>query len=138
MQVGVSTPDFTNIRRYLHRAGGANGIDWLQWYRDATNCSALCRNSMLSGGLQYNPYPNTFAADPFYLKCLNGFNFSPLNGKRIQYVSQSGTMELDPELPEMNITDVKSCMRMIMSKLEKIIVPIFSVKNNLKLIEIKY
>ncbi len=51
---------------------------------------------MLPGGLAYVPAPNTFEADPFYLKCFDGFNFIPLNGKRIQHVSQIGTVHLDP------------------------------------------
>ncbi len=113
MQVGVSTPDFSDIRRYLYLAGGANEKDWLRFYRAATNCTTLCTKSMLPGGLGYGSAPNTFEADPFYLKCYDGFNFMPLNGKRIQYVSQIGTVDLDPELPQMNITDVKSCLRML-------------------------
>ena len=119
MQVRVSTPDFSDIRRYLNRAGGSNEKDWLRFYRDATNCTTLCTKSMLPGGLGYGPAPYTYGADPFYLKYFDGFNFIPLNGKRIQHVSQIGTVDLDPELPQMNITDVKSCLRMLIPIMPK-------------------
>lgn len=68
------------------------------------------------GGLGYEWYslPIYSGWDPHYLKCIEGTTSSctPLNGLRIQHVSQMGTVNIDPLLPQMNITDWRSCMRM--------------------------
>ena len=56
--------------------------------------------------------PHTWGCDPYYFKCYDGINYVPLNGRRIQYASQEHTMDIDPSLPIMNLTDIKACTRM--------------------------
>ncbi len=40
-------------------------------------------------------------AHPYYVRCFDSENATPLNGRRVQYASQQGTTEVDPALPQM-------------------------------------
>ena len=52
--------------------------------------------------------------DPHYAKCYDSNSPSPLNGIRFAFVSQIGTTNIDPSLPEMTpITNVSACMRTV-------------------------
>ncbi len=57
-----------------------------------------------------NMYPSQ-GADAYYLRCLDAVGSSPLNDRRIQFYSQESTMDIDPSLPRMNVTDWKTCLR---------------------------
>ncbi len=92
----------------MPRGGGKNGGDFQISQKGGGNCSSLCENAMRLMGLSIWP-----GSDPFYFKCFDGISNSPLNGRRIQYASQVGTLLIDPIIPQMNITDVKACHRMI-------------------------
>ena len=52
--------------------------------------------------------------DPHFAKCYDSNTPSPLNGTRLAFVSQVGTTDIDPSLPEMTpITNVSACLRMV-------------------------
>ena len=98
--------------RVLHRGGGGDGSDWMITAHGAQNCSRVCADVMQPGGMDNwgVGFPHTYGSDPYYLKCYDNQSTYPLNGIRIQFASQVGTLSLDPVLPRMNVTDWKSCM----------------------------
>ena len=49
---------------------------------------------------------------PHYFKCYDAVSPTPLNNRRIQMASQLNTNQVDPTLPQMNVTDWKACMSM--------------------------
>ncbi len=114
MQVGVSLIDTQN-KRVLLRGGGADIADHLTMRQAAENCSEICYYGMMFGGL-WNPWytlPNYIGNDiAHYLKCTEPSTAGPLNGMRLQHASQFNTLNLDPTVPKMNVTDSKACMRM--------------------------
>ena len=114
MQVGVSLvrPDST---RTLDRGGGADIRDSLSYWLAAENCTELCSYGMMFGGLYYSwyqlPIYNGYGI-PQYLKCTAASAAAPLNGLRLQHASQFNTMNLDPTVPQMNVTDWSACLCM--------------------------
>ena len=113
MQVGVALVDSQN-RRLVQRGGGADIRDSMASWIGAENCSELCYYGMMFGGLgdYWFSLPMYTGADPYYLKCIEASAGAPLNGLRLQHASQVNTVNLDPEVPMMNITDWKACLRM--------------------------
>ncbi len=112
MQVGVGTVAFYNAS--IVNRGGANIRNSLPYWLGAENCSELCYYGMLWSGLgnywyQLPLYDGGY--DPRYLKCIEASGAAPLNGLRLQHASQFNTLEVDPLVPQMNITDWKACMR---------------------------
>ena len=113
MQVGVGLIDPVP-RRLLDRGGGADIPDLPANYLAADNCSELCTMGMMFGGIGnywyllpvYDGYYT-----PHYLKCIEASASAPLNGLRIQHASQFNTLNLDPAVPQMNVTDWRACMR---------------------------
>ncbi len=98
----------------MHRGGGAQSGDALRDWRNALNCSRLCREGMQFGCLgNYPTCPNTNPSDPYYLRCWDLITPTPLNGIRTQFASQDATMEVDPTLIKMNVTDVAACLGML-------------------------
>ncbi len=116
IQVGVSKI-YSSWRR-LHRGGGADNNDFLAEWTDAENCSELCFYGMRFDGLTdfwYDTPPYNGDTDPYYLKCTQGTAATPANGLRIQTASQLNTWDIDPLVPQMNVTDWLACMRMVFS-----------------------
>ncbi len=110
-QGGVSVIHSAN--RIVHRGGGLVPGDWFVGNRGATNCSTLCKNVMLAGGLNGVGFPNTYGGDPHFVKCLDALGAAPLNGVRVQYASMESTTGVDPQLPQMTpVTNVLACLRM--------------------------
>ncbi len=82
----------------------------------AENCSELCYFGMMWGGLGnywYDLPDYTGLYTPYYMKCIEASAAAPLNGLRLQHASQFNTLNLDPAVPQMNITDWKTCLRML-------------------------
>ena len=96
----------------MYRGGGDDSTDWVTTYRDTTNCSEMCASVMIVDGLGAYP-PNPAAAyDPHYIKCYDAGSPMPLNGIRVAFVSQMGTTNVDPGLPQIfPITNITACMR---------------------------
>ncbi len=114
-QVGVGTIDPGN-KRMLERGGGADIKEEYPARGHASeNCSQLCKDGMTWGGLcnwwwslpDYSGY-----CLPHYFKCIEASAANPLNGLRIQFASQVSTLNIDPLIPQMNITDSFACLRM--------------------------
>ncbi len=98
----------------LRRGGGADGNDPLRFFTAAVNCTQLCYYGMRFDGMDdywYEVPPYDGLRDPYYLKCLVGASATPNNGLRMQTPSQTDTNQLDPLVPQMNITDWLACMR---------------------------
>ncbi len=115
MQVGVALVGLDNMRR-VQRGGGADIRDYLAGRLAADNCTELCYFGMMFGGLGYQWFqlPDYFGyGNPQYLKCRQASAAAPLNGLRLQHASQFSTLNLDPAVPQMNVTDWKACLRMI-------------------------
>ena len=53
--------------------------------------------------------------DPYayYAKCFNESYQRPGNRKRFAFLSQIGTFEIDPELPQMNEANKTTCRRIL-------------------------
>ncbi len=103
-------PDNTRLFRC---GGGADVRDSIANLYGAENCSELCSIGMTYGGLGdwwYNLPSYSGYHDPHYLKCKDEPRSFPLNGLRIQHASQMNTMNIDPLIPQMNITDSVACM----------------------------
>ena len=114
MQVGVGRIDPANWC-IIVRGGGADVRDYMASSLAAENCSELCSMGMNWGGLWYSWYLLSYYdqyRDPHYLKCIEASAAAPLNGLRLQHASQFNTMNLDPTVPTMNITDWSGCLRM--------------------------
>ena len=113
MQVGVSTVAPINYRIVV-RGGGADIRDHLEDLLAAENCSELCYYGMMWGGLSYSwwqlPVANGYWV-PHYLKCIEASAAAPLNGLRLQHASQFNTLNIDPAVPQMNVSDWRACMR---------------------------
>ena len=114
MQVGVSLvrPDTTRV---IDRGGGADIRDSLSYLLAAENCSQLCYFGMMFGGLWHRWYQLPLYDGygiPQYLKCTETSAAEPLNGLRLQLASQFNTLDLDPTVPQMNVTDWRACLRM--------------------------
>ena len=114
MQVGVGLVDPLN-RRIAERGGGADISDSIAQWLAAENCTELCYWGMMFGGLDsvwyYLPMYDGYS-DPHYLKCIEASTAAPLNGLRLQHVSQFNTPNIDPTIPKMNVTDWSACLRM--------------------------
>ncbi len=100
----------------MHRGGGADVPDDLSEAHEAKNCSILCYYAMTWGGLFWNAiflpqYDGYFDAQ--YFKCFETSSAAPRNGLRIQYPSQYNTFNIDPAVPEMNVTDWNACLCML-------------------------
>ena len=113
MKVGVAVVSPGNYRM-VSRGGGGDVRDYLADVHANENCSELCYYGMMFGGLNnwwYNLPNYDGYGTPHYLKCIEASAAAPLNGLRLQLASQYSTMGLDPAVPQMNVTDVKACMR---------------------------
>ncbi len=97
----------------LHRGGGADVRDFLSYLLAAENCSELCYYGMMFGGLGNYWYnlPDYSGYNPHYLKCIEASAAAPLNGLRLQLASQFNTLDLDPTITQMNVTDWRACLR---------------------------
>ena len=118
--MGVGLVDSSN-RRVVETGGGADVRDYLSDKLSAENCTELCYYGMMFGGLFYNWYnlPDYTGNNvPHYLKCIEASAAAPLNGLRLQHASQFSTLNLDPAVPMMNITDWKACLRMLLEFLD--------------------
>ena len=113
MQVGVSLVTPSN-KRLAARGGGADISDALSEWLAAENCTELCELGMMTGGLGswWYSLPYFSGYDSHYLKCIEESAAAPLNGLRLQHASQFNTVNLDPTVPQMNVTDWKACLRM--------------------------
>ncbi len=115
MQVGVALVD-PNNRRLVQRGGGADFRYQLADKLAGENCSEICYWGLMEGGLgafwwQLPLINGSFS--PYYLKCIEAAAAAPLNGLRLQHASQFNTMDLDPAVRQMNITDWSGCIRML-------------------------
>ena len=110
--MGVS--NIYSSSRTLVRGGGADNIEGHKVWSAADNCTEMCFYLMRFGGfaLWWYEAPNPGVRDPHYAKCFDASSSAPLNGLRIQTASQLNTMDLDPLLPQMNVTDWLSCLCM--------------------------
>ena len=101
----------------LHRGGaGIEGYEYIfGWQGLRENCSSFCSTEMLAGGLNNCGvgFPHTCGFDPYYLRCFEVPIEVLPNSRRLQYISQLDTIDLDPTLPIMNITDKAACMGII-------------------------
>ena len=114
MQVGVGRLRVDNLRIF-ERGGGADISDYPTNLLGAENCSELCYFGMMFGGLEHEWYSLPVYGndnDPYYLKCFEASAAAPLNGLRLQLPSQFSTLEVDPAVPEMNVSDTEACLRM--------------------------
>ena len=112
IKAGVSTQNTWQGGRIMYRGGGPDGTDYFITFDTKTNCETLCKSAMRVGFNSIcrdcgGPGP----ADPRYFKCWDANSPSPLNGIRLQFASQQGTDQLDPNLPVQNVTDWRVCMR---------------------------
>ncbi len=72
----------------------------------------MCSSVMQLGGAANPTVPNTLGEDPYYVRCYDAYNPNPLNGIRAAFVSQTGTTNIDPELPQVDsIYNVTACLR---------------------------
>ena len=95
--------------RIHHRGGSAPGDD-LMGFITATNCLQLC-----TSGMNWNSLgPVVDGRHPVYFKCFDAISPVPLNHRRVQHLSQLNTVNLDPTLPQMNVTDWRACMRILL------------------------
>ena len=110
--IGLFAP---NNKAEAHRGGGADVRDHLANLLAAENCTELCYMGMMFGGFNYWWYslPQYTGYNPKYLKCIEASAAAPLNGLRLQHASQFNTLNLDPAVPKMNVTDWKACMRIL-------------------------
>ncbi len=92
----------------FHRGGGNTTDDQLLEWVFASNCSEFCVQGMRFGGMDGCCGAGR---DPHYVRCFDAFNYVPINRKRMQFVSQESTMDIDPAVPKMNITHAAACMR---------------------------
>ena len=114
--------------RLMHRGGGSEAGDTMQNSAGASTCTQLCTYGM-GFGAHWAGAP-TAGWDPYYLKCyLASQGAQPPNGRRLQFPSQFNTVNLDPSLPQMNVTDWRSCMRK--NKLEYTFLLILLILNSL-------
>ena len=109
-QVGLSVeylhPAYGWVRR-INGGGRDESVTQEWWWRSLSavfllpTCLSFCTLAMnpekLDGGA-----PGTVLAHPFHVKCFDGFSASPLNGIRMAFPSQMGTMGIDPTLPQMS------------------------------------
>ncbi len=111
-QVGV-TLLYAGVNRILNRGGGPDNNDQLRYWTVAENCTELCYWGMMFGGEgnEWYQLPRPGVHDPHYLKCFLGPLAAPPNGLRIQTASQLNTFNIDPLVPQMNITDIAACLR---------------------------
>ncbi len=72
------------------------------------------------GSMDYANVPNTYGGNPYYVRCFDANSTTPLNGKRVQFPSQEGTGDIDPQLPQLNITDAYRCEGMHYKEINKI------------------
>ena len=77
--------------------GGGNGTqDLVTIFSGAKNCEEHC--SWFEGAGYFDS--NAVAiAKAYYSKCFERLTSQPLNGRRIAFLSQVGTMDIDPALP---------------------------------------
>ncbi len=102
--------------RIMHRGGGNSGGDWVMSYHSCTtncsDCTGFCKKMMAYNTLDgYSP-PND-NANPYYAKCYDAISPTPKNGIRFAFLSQLGTTDIDPSLPQaIPYTNVNACLRM--------------------------
>ena len=102
----------TNYREHW-RCGGTNGDCWYTASKNMASCTTLCQDIMLTVGVGCSVAPNAGGHDPYYAKCYDAVAPTPLNSIRVQYASQVGSADVDPELPQTTpITNVSACLRM--------------------------
>ena len=121
MQEGVSTIYTVSNVRILHRGGGPDYSDLLKNSLAADNGSEICYWGMQFGSL-YNGWwsiPDPGYLDPYYLKCFHSPTATPSNSRRIQHASQLNTIDIDPLVPQMNITDWTKCLSIFTFLLNK-------------------
>ena len=99
----------------LVRGGGPERWTHLRDLWNALNCSQICVGPTSGAGF-FQTSDNRWLV--YYLKCYEGVSPTPMNDKRIQFVSQIATMDLDPALPQMNVTHWQACMRVSPSLLQ--------------------
>ena len=98
--------------RALYR-GGDGSEDWATQYRDPASCQAFCVSVMQPSSIVSATIPNSWGADPYYVRCYNSSSGAPPNGIRVAFTSQINTAELDPSLPQITpITNISACLRM--------------------------
>ncbi len=111
MQIGVV--QYVSNWRGINRGGGADLRDLLSNRHVAENCSELCFYGMMWGGLWYAWYSLPVINNPtsvYYFQCMAASSTAPLNGLRVQLASQFNTVDIDPTIPKMNVTDWKACL----------------------------
>ena len=93
--------------RIVHRGGGLLNEDLINRVDFCWNCSTC---DMVCGWIETVGVLG-FGGPAYYAKCYNASGFVPPNKARIAFSSQSGTPEIDPNLPLMNSNNVSSCWR---------------------------
>ena len=98
--------------RALYRGGDVTD-DWATIYRNSSSCHAFCVSVMQPSSLVSASIPNSWGADPYYVKCYNSSSGTPPNGIRVAFTSQINTAEMDPSLQQITpITNISACLRM--------------------------
>ena len=93
--------------KILHRGGKYGDSDWLaNFFSTTTNCDEFCSTSQTVDDLDSFSGIQTV----YYAKCYNAFGIIPPNKVRFSFVSQIGTLDVDPLLPNSN--NKSKCLRM--------------------------
>ncbi len=83
------------IIRAIENGGGPGPQDLLSTRSEATNCSQLCSWLETVG---YFDSGNTANSKAYFAKCFEAVTLTPLNGKRISFLSQIGSTGIDPDI----------------------------------------
>ena len=73
---------------------------------NCSTCDMVCGWLETTGRLDYG-------AQTYYAKCYNISETPPANKARFAFPSQSGTYEIDPDLPEWDQYNKTTCWRML-------------------------
>ncbi len=84
--------------RRIENGGGDAVNDLLASRFGATTCKQIC--DWLSSAAGYFDASLPTTSPVYYAKCYDAVSQTPLNGRRLAFVSQLGTPEIDPSLPQ--------------------------------------
>ena len=106
----LDQPGGFGVWRILHR-GGASPADSLSSWYSLYSCETFC--NYLEGGGVVDPTYDNPVPYAYYAKCFNESYVRPGNRKRFAFLSQIGSTEIDPELPQMNQANKTTCRRIL-------------------------
>ena len=102
--------DYTGLMRAAARGGCCGGPDWLDYKPAVSTCEAWCTWASGNGGTNVMHVTGGGSTVlPYYSKCFPSATSPPINAKRFAFVSQLGTINIDPALPKTNLSNLNDC-----------------------------